>query len=339
MIPTPATKTPYQLSLGFETLTQHNLLARHPMRMGLYESRIFALMLRQIHKNMEILPTIRVAVKDVVSCDKPNQKMYVLVSQACDALFKKELNLLDPKAKKSGSISKVRIVQDIEHIEGTGFIMGTFAEKIKDYLLDLKEEFTLGEIDQLMKLRNAHSHRFYWVLKSWDDKADKIFPLDEFREMVLGADHVKYAKYGSFNQRILEPAMKELASIGFNVICKPLTKGKTVTGLQFFFPKKKTKALEPNVPAASTPKVTVINQDPEYQKTRTLMIAPSLHLTEKQVNKLMGHLYDDHHQNGYIKVKKFMYNLKIELNDGKGKIHSPGAFAYNRFETEYGVPK
>lgn len=332
-----ASTTIHQLSLGFPLVSQHNLLVRHPMRMGLYEARIFALMIRGIHRNMETLPPIKVQVKDVVICNKPNKKMYGLVAQACDALFKKELNLLDPKTKKAGSFSKVRIVQDIEHIEGTGYIQGTFAEKIKDYLLDLKEEFTLGEIDQLMLLRNANSHRFYWLLKSWDDKPDKVFKLEDFRELVLGTDHTKYSCFGQFNRAILIPVMEDLWNVGFNVICKPLFKGKTVTGLHFFFPKKKAKALTATIVAPKESELKVVNIDPEYQKVRGLMLAPTLHLTEKQVNKIMDHLYDDHHENGYIKVKKFIFNLKIELSDGKGKIHSPGAFAFSKIETEYGM--
>ncbi len=337
-----AVKPARQLTLGFDTLSQHNLLVRHPMRMGLYEARIFALMLRSVHKNMEVLPGIKVPVKDVVGCDKPNKKMYHLIEEACKALFNKELNLLDPKVKKNSSFSKVRIVQDLTHMEGTGFIIGSFADKIRDYLLDLTENFTVGEIGQLMQLRNANSHRFYWVLKSWDDRPDKTFSIDEFREIILGEDHKKYANYGQFKRAILLPVMEELSKVGFNVLHEEKKNGKTVTGLKFFFPKKKTKALEPHAPtppssSSSAPDVKVVNLDPDYQKVRSLMIGGVLALTEKQADKILNHVYDEHHQDRFKRVLNFMYHLKINMNSNKGTIHSPGAFAYNKFETEYGM--
>lgn len=332
------TKQTRQLSLGFENISQHNILVRHPMRMGLYEARIFALMLRCVHQKMEELPPIRIQVKDIVGQEKPGAKVYGLLELACKELFDKELNLLDPKSKKH-SFDKIRLVTRLKHIVGSGYVEGNFSPEIRDYLLDLKENFTVGEIDQLMKLRNANSHRFYWVLKSWDDKSDKTFAIDEFREIILGADHTKYESFGAFNRNILGPAMEELGKVGFNVLMKPLTRGKAVTGLQFFFPKKKTKALVPKNTSTTNPVVTlkVVNHDPEYVKIRTTILAPQMGLTEKQVDKLLPLIYDEHHVDNYKRVYKFVYNLKIHLMDNKGTIHTPGAFSMNRLQTEYGV--
>lgn len=327
------------MSLGFEKVSQHNLLVRHPMRMGLYEARIFALMLRCIHQNMDHLPTIKVLVRDVTDCEKPCKKQYQLIEQACDALFRKELNLLDPKVKKSSSFSKVRIVQDLTHIEGTGYIIGTFAEKIRDYLLDLKESigFTVGEIDQLMRLRNANSHRIYWLLKSWDDKPTIDFPIDQFREIILGKDHIKYSQFGQFNRAILAPAIEELNKIGFPVQCKELKelKGKTVTGLRFTYLKtaqevtKKVSKVKNQKNEESV--VKILNQDAEYLRIRAKMTDKVIGLTPTQADKILGEIYADQKE-VITKIWHTLYHLRQHLVDNAGKIHSAGAFSMNRFK-------
>ena len=324
-----------QLSIGFNTAAQHNLLVRYPMRMGLYEARIFALMLRCLHSDMkDIPPVIRISVKDVVGQEKPAGNIYPLITKACRSLYAKSLNLLPLGMNKIENMKETRIVQDCEHIKGTGYIEGTFSNKIATYLLQLKDKgnFTVGEIEQLMQLRNANSHRVYWYLKSWDGKADFSVPIEEFRNIILGDAAEKYKQYGQFKRAILVPVMAELEAVGFHVEFKELHHGKSVAGLKFTYVKAK-KGLKKAAVAAEpslkfTPEVVSGNVDHKKLWDRIVGLGLSEHQTGLVLKAANPESADD-----YKAVHKVCYDIYVYQK--MEKVANPGAVAYARFKEKY----
>jgi hypothetical protein len=296
------TTTTQQLSISYPKAAQHNLLVRHPMHMGLYEARIFALMLGCLKADMTTFPpVIRIAVKDVIGGAQPSGKIYPLIKKACKALFGRELSLL-PVNSASTDVSLVRLVQDVEHIKGTGYIEATFGSKIAPYLLQLKTigNFTIGEIEQLMRLRNANSHRVYWLLKSYlsENIRECSIGLEEFREIILGEKTDKYKEFKQFNRAILTPVMLDLAQVGFPVAVQPTYNGRFVTGLRFTEGAAPVKALKAPVAKAVAKAKPDIQLDfglaspvgplaDWHQKLRTRLVE-HLKISEAQFNLVVG---------------------------------------------------
>ena len=119
--------------------TRHNNLTRAPLPLSLYEDKIFTLLLACLNADMVEFPQdIRISVKEVTGTDDLTATDYELIQKACLSLLSRRISLLPPNATKY-DFSWVCIVQDIQHIKGTGYIEACFANKIVPYLLQVKE--------------------------------------------------------------------------------------------------------------------------------------------------------------------------------------------------------
>lgn len=214
-------------------VAQHNYLVRSYLSFGLIEARIFTLMLATIGYKEKELKEIKIKLTDVVPYSL-NGTVYKQVKQACEDLFNKEINLAKVGSKKK-DFHKVRIVQELELDSGTGYIKGYFAERIKPYLLQLKDNFTLSEIQLLMTLKSSYSHRLYWLLKSYESLGKYTESIVELKKLLLGEDaDTKYKDYFDFKRVVLEPAFTEVKTV-LNISYKPLKTGKKVTDILFIF--------------------------------------------------------------------------------------------------------
>ncbi|MCC9167893.1 replication initiation protein [Pontibacter harenae] len=214
-------------------VAQHNYLIRSYLSFGLIEARIFTLMLATIGYKEKELKEIKIKLADVVPYSL-NGTVYKQVKQACEDLFNKEINLAKVGSKKK-DFHKVRIVQELELDSGTGYIKGYFADRIKPYLLQLKDNFTLSEIQLLMTLKSSYSHRLYWLLKSYESLGKYTESIVELKKLLLGEDaETKYKDYFDFKRVVLEPAFTEVKTV-LNISYKPLKTGKKVTDILFIF--------------------------------------------------------------------------------------------------------
>ena len=219
-------------------VAQHNYLIRSYLSFGLIEARIFTLMLATIGYKEKEPKEVKIKLTDVVPYGL-NGTAYKQVKQACEELFNKEINLAKVGSKKK-DFHKVRIVQELELDSGTGYIKGYFAERITPYLLQLKDNFTLSEIQLLMSLKSSYSHRLYWLLKSYESLGRYTESIIELKKLLLGEDaETKYKDYFDFKRVVLEPAFTEVKTV-LNITYKPIKTGKKVTDIMFLFEKEDT---------------------------------------------------------------------------------------------------
>ncbi|KAA3435915.1 replication initiation protein [Rufibacter hautae] len=214
---------------------QHNLLVRVPFRMSIMESRIFTLLLSYIHKDDKDFKEINIPLERILG-DNLSGRSYKLVREACKSLFERSVNILPVDAHKN-DLDEIHFFDRIKLTTGKGMVTAWFSNQIKPYLLDLKGEFTISEIEKLLSLRNAHAHRMYWFLKSIRKMRSKTIDVEELRFMLL-ADKSKYPKYGEFNKHVLKPALDEIVELEdddlkFSLI--ELKEGKQVIKLKFKF--------------------------------------------------------------------------------------------------------
>mgnify|MGYP000095777664 CR=1 FL=1 len=116
-----------------------------------------------------------------------------------------------------------------------------FDPNLKPYLLSLKNQFTTFELHSAAKLSSAYSIRLYELLKQYEntDIKERTFEFAALKK-ILGCEST-YAAYGNFNQRVLQPAQKELSEktdIGFTYKVRKI--GRRVNWIVFTIrPRKK----------------------------------------------------------------------------------------------------
>lgn len=232
-------------------LAQHNHLIRAKMHFSTLEGKIFTLMLKGIKKGDTVAKNIEIRVTDIIG-ENPSGKLYTLLREACVDLYEKSLDIpkvgVKPSQIKKKDFHEVRLVQELELDTGSGYVRGLFTDRVQSYLIDLKNQFALGEFEHLITLKTGYSHRFYWLMKSYESKGGATITVDELKKIV-GAIEIKkdkdtkevietkdkYPRYYDFKRFVLEPSMDEINKF-ITVHHKPNKSGRTVESITFTIP-------------------------------------------------------------------------------------------------------
>ena len=104
--------------------------------------------------------------------------------------------------------------QRIEYIHGTGIIEVEFANPIKPYLFDLKDNFTSFQLYSALRLSSKFAKRIYTLCSQWKDKGKtQTFSLDEFKKMLSLVDNKgneQYKQIGQLKQFVLDESVKQI---------------------------------------------------------------------------------------------------------------------------------
>lgn len=117
-----------------------------------------------------------------------------------------------------------------------------FEQSMEEYLLELKDKFTVYNIDNIVDLKSTYSIRIYEILKSYEWLNEVVFNLDELKKIIgvksFDEENQKwidiYPRYPNFKQRVLLVAQKELeekTDIRFNFV--EVKTGRKITQIKF----------------------------------------------------------------------------------------------------------
>ncbi|MFT5169042.1 MAG: hypothetical protein ACI8P3_004289 [Saprospiraceae bacterium] len=135
--------------------------------------------------------------------------------------------------EKGNIIGKSVWLQHMEHNTDTDEFTFSLSEKLRDYLVQLKEHFTRYNISNIVYL-NSSAIRLYEVLKRHQFKGECEITVDKIK-FYLGIEN-RYSKFYEFKRWVLIPSQKEIqkyTDIKFEY--KPAKKeGKKIISLKFF---------------------------------------------------------------------------------------------------------
>lgn len=117
-----------------------------------------------------------------------------------------------------------------EYNETRNTVSLKFAEDLKPFLLQLKENFTSYQLVNIIKINSNYTLRLYEILKSKVFKKEFIISLEELYRMVLN----QYQRYTDFKRYVLEKCKKEIkekTDISFDY--KEIKTGRKVTAIKF----------------------------------------------------------------------------------------------------------
>lgn len=132
-----------------------------------------------------------------------------------------------------------------------GAVSLSFVPDMMPYLILLKKEFTVYEIEAVKNFNSIYSLRIYQLLKQYAGIGCREIALKELKEM-LGLKPTQYAQWFNFKARIIEQAKKELedpennCDLSFRL--ETIKEGKKITRLKFFIQQRK-RAEEEKKPA------------------------------------------------------------------------------------------
>jgi len=222
----------------------NNLVVSNQLVKGRYkltkeEQNFIYLVISQINKNDTKFTEYQIHIKDL-ECGELTQKNYQRYRDFAKKLRSREIIIEDnERILVSGWFS------DIEYIKNTGFIKATISEKLKPYLLQLKEEFVQAKLPVLLSFHSKYTSRLYLLLKSNYDRQKNYnrnffttYDLEELRSRFeLPKSYIDY--YRNFKEKFLLKTLEEInKKTDFHISFKELKTGHKITSINFCMSKK-----------------------------------------------------------------------------------------------------
>jgi plasmid replication initiation protein len=226
-------------------IRKHNQLINARYSFSISESRLILKVLSLINKEDEELKTYQISIKDFDDVSKhKGLSQYERIKKIIDDLQSKQIHI----PFEDGFFQAVWISSAF-YFEDKGYIDVELSERLKPYLLQLKEQFTWYEIENILALKGSYSFRIYELLKQYQKIGKREFKIEELKTLLEIED--KYKLYNDFRRRVILSAQKELKQ--YTDICfefKLIKKGKKVDRIVFFiYPniKQEKKEKEKNI--------------------------------------------------------------------------------------------
>ena len=317
-----------------ELVFQHNKLARSPLKLSNVEARIFALCLACLHQDKEAL-SVEVSVKDVTPAR--NGEAYERVRDGCASLTSNAVKI-ETVEKASGlrTFIVTPLFAELRLEEGSGLLTGEFNEKLRQHLLQLKQEFTVCDVQTLLQLKSAYAHRLYWILKSWEKPSGTVtIERQALRDMLQGQEQPQsYPLWADFKRFVLEPALQELKGVEWQIAYDEKRRGRTVTALTFTIPMERPDRVEKLEKAGKLSpaeleryeKILKAKSQPLAEQYMRMQLA--FKLTEPQARKICDGINTDE---DFKKLTKVLYDVHLARVNNV-PIKNLGAYTLNQIQ-------
>lgn len=222
-------------------VVKDNKLINAHYSMSVLEMRLFLAMVVQVQKDDKDFKTYKVRVRELMDAGGGmSENIYHRLDVITDQLIKRYMRVpLD-----EGGFTKIGFVSKVEYKKRKGMVELRFDPDLKPYLLQLKEQFTIYDIRNVLSLQSSHSVRIYELLKQFERIGERTIEVDRLKEM-LGLVG-KYRSYNYFKKRVILQAQLELqkkCDISFEF--EEQKEGRRVFAIRFIIHKQKAAGKEP----------------------------------------------------------------------------------------------
>jgi plasmid replication initiation protein len=225
-------------------INQNNLVLSNKLVQGRYqltkeEQNFIYLVVSQINKEDVKFTEYQIHISDLESAELV-QKKHSRYKDFARKLRAREIIIEDTK-----SILVTGWFADIEYMKNTGIIKATISEKLKPYLLQLKDEFVQAKLPTLLQFKSKYSSRLFLLLKSYYDRQKKhkkhLYIISDLEELhSIFELPISYSKvYSKFKNSFLLNSLEEIGKYtDLDVSYKELKTGRKITSIEFCISQK-----------------------------------------------------------------------------------------------------
>ncbi|RZK38243.1 MAG: RepB family plasmid replication initiator protein [Hymenobacter sp.] len=267
------------------TVAQSNVLLERPWAMTLLEARIFVLLLQGLTREETDSRRIVVPLSDLASPTQLGGGGYNQLHAAMKGLDAVRIELPMPNRKQD--LHLVPLVHSLKLDSGQGTLSGYFSDDVLPYLTNLVDNFTLGQVGDLLSIKSTLTHRFYWLLKSWEFRSPVTVQVDKLRELTTGLN--TYQQFTEYRRSVLKPAVDELNGLNFDISYVEHKLGRSVDAVEFHIKsnvKRNPKQLMLPLEKEKGTAIAVVSElTPLQQKVHGRL--QKLKLTQAQIRKVL----------------------------------------------------
>jgi len=163
-----------------------------------------------------------IVVKDLSAATGKEYK-YAYLRKATEEMGSRMFEVSTPKR-----LEQLWMFQRVAYVLGEGRIEVEFANPIKPYLFDLKDNFTSFQLYAALRLGSKYAKRIYAICSQWKDKGQtQTFSLDELKKMLHLLDdkgNEQYKPFSMFRKFVLDESVKQINQRTDLQICYTLQK-------------------------------------------------------------------------------------------------------------------
>lgn len=233
-------------------VVQHNALVNARFDLNATESRLFLALLARVRREDTAFAKCQVSAREIMGASASNsiyEKVRKMLKDFTSRTLLIEKLGADGRPLKKPSFTVIPLLAYATYVEGEGLIEAQFNDLLRDYLLELRDNFTKAQLTELLKLKSASSYRIYWLLREYAAFGKRTIRLGELKAM-LGLNE-EYDRFNNFRARVLERAREELAQTDLPFTYEPLKQGREVTEVRFLFPAGGSAAVRPAAPTTA----------------------------------------------------------------------------------------
>ncbi|MCU0440581.1 MAG: replication initiation protein [Raineya sp.] len=280
-----------------EIVSQHNVITNARYEMTACEMDIFFYLLSVLKKDDKSGTNYTIYMRDIeqITGKKWNYEQF---RDATYQLLSRVYEVEDDK-----SLLQVSVLASAHYMKGQGYIELEISDKIRPYLINLKENFTTYRLKSALMMTSKYAKRIYQLVSQWKDVNIKQYTIDDLKHILKLKDPKDkepelYKQIGEFKKYVLDVAVKQInESTELQIAYELFKKGRSVHSVQFYIHHKTRQT-----------KLIAIDDDPRIQTARKILNDIGLkderlikEIVEKHLPALFKWNYDV--TTGKIKVK------------------------------------
>ena len=223
--------------ISADVIEQLNDLIMAQYEMSLFERRIFIAIIEQISNNllevggMKVVPEIILDARQIITnSGLKGESAFVELQKATINLIKHVC-----KITEADGLLQVSLLSSAKYLKGKGQIKLRIDTNLHQYLLKLKNQFSIYSLEKLILFKSYYSQCLYELFRKLPKPNGTLtISVKQLRNILrIGAS--EYERYFDFKRYIIQQAQKELAIHDTSFDFKEKKQGKKVIALQFIF--------------------------------------------------------------------------------------------------------
>lgn len=196
------------------------------------QMKIFLHMIASIDQAKDSIPIIKITVKDFQRLTGINSNnIYAHVEKEAMKMREKRIFFSNNKITFDANL-----ISAFVYYKDEGYFTLEIPQALHPFLLQIKENFTVLDIRNILRLDSVYAMRFYEFCKEYERFGKFRFDVEELKA-TLGLS-ARYKNYFDFKKKVIEQARKELsqnAEIYFEF--QEIKNGKKVESIEFIIKK------------------------------------------------------------------------------------------------------
>lgn len=188
-------------------VVKSNVLIPSLSKFSLQQQRFLAYCLSKLDRNKDEIHPVQINLMEFSKTfDIKSHQIYSQIKQSFFEIGKKPLEIIIDAEKE---IMELHFwITSIYHNFENKTLIVQLNPNLKEYLLQLRDNFTSYRIKDVYQFQSSHSWMLYELLKQWKNAKKVAYKLDKLkRDMGIQG---KYTRFDNMKHKVLLPSIKEI---------------------------------------------------------------------------------------------------------------------------------